>query len=70
MLHFHMPIEKLKNLFFHESQHHCITFLKLISVHLAEVSTSVFVGWKLRPETHEDMARHKSTGHEHSASDP
>lgn len=59
-----MPIEKLKNVFSHEAQQHCITLPKLISVHLVEVFTSVFVGWKLRPESHEDMARHKNTGHE------
>lgn len=53
-----MPIDKVKNLFFPEAQEHCITFPKLIPVHLVEVFTSLFLVWKLRPETHEDMASH------------
>lgn len=61
MLHFRMPIDKVKNLFFHEAQQHCITFPKLISVHLFEVFASVFVGWKSRPETQEDIASCKNT---------
>lgn len=59
-----MPIEKLKNLSFHEDQQHCITFPNIISVHLVEMFTLVFVAWKLRLETHEDIASHKNTGHE------